>query len=79
MADARNEMEHAFFAGHRSPTTPFVVNDSVEVIAGPHASRRGAVISIDTSAPEVQLRVELENGHDVLVRVQDIRLVDAER
>ena len=69
-------MQDAFFAGHRSAAVPFVINDPVEIVAGPHAGRHGAVISIEAVAPELHLRVELDDGHDAVVVAHQVRLME---
>ena len=62
MVQVPKELEDAFFGGHRSARVPFVVNDSVDVLAGLHAGRRAAVISILAIEPELELCVELDDG-----------------
>ena len=41
MALVPEALEKAFYAGHRSESVPFVINDSVVVVAWPHAGRYG--------------------------------------
>ena len=70
------EVDDAFFESRRSSSVPFVINDSVAVIAGPHMGRQGAVISIEAVAPELCLRVELDDGSDVPLLASCVRLVE---
>ena len=69
-------MEEAFFEGRRSASVPFVINDSVDVVGGPHAGRGGAVIAVLAIEPELEVCVELSDGTDIHLVAKDIRLVN---
>ena len=53
-----NEVSDHFYAGHRTDQVRFVINDAVRIMAGPHAKRTGAVISVLTIEPETTFLIE---------------------
>jgi hypothetical protein len=61
MRDMPSKMNDDFYGGRRSEKMPFVVNDDVEVVGGPHAGRLAAVISVESLDPTALL-VELGDG-----------------
>ncbi len=68
------DLEEAFMAFRRSDRVTFCLNDAVEIIAGPHAGRGGAVISLTAVDPNVESLVELsDTGRDVRVLQSDLR------
>ena len=50
--------ERAFFAGERTETVRFGINDSVQVVSGEHAGRLGSVIALLTVKPSTEYLVE---------------------
>ena len=73
--DVPAEIDEAFYAGKMLPALPFVANDSVDVVRGPHRGRGGAVISIEAMSPNPRLLVELEDGTDAVLDASSLRLV----
>ena len=70
------KLEKEFFQSKRSETLPWVINDAVEITSGPHAGKRGSVISISSVEPELTYSVELGNGTgDVLVTAKQAKLI----
>lgn len=67
-------VDEAFFAGARSATVPFVVNDAVRVSSGPHEGRSGAVISIESTTPTMRTLVETGDGEEIVVDVSTLTL-----
>lgn len=66
-----------WFAGRTVPGGRFRHNESVRVIAGEHAGKFGALISVESLKPEPVYVVELSSGEgDVLL--PDSRLEAAE-
>lgn len=51
-------LERAFFAGERTETVRFGINDSVQVVSGEHAGRLGVVIALLTVDPSTEYLVE---------------------
>ena len=77
MRDVPKQVDDAFYSATRSEEVPLVINDSVEITAGLHAGRGGAVISIEATQPVMTLRVELgDTGEDVIVQIGDLRRYD---
>ncbi len=62
-----------WFSRQVLPGIQFSLNDSVEVIAGPHAGSFGAVISPVAFAPDPRFLVELGSGVDVEVAQSELR------
>ncbi len=78
MSDVPKRVEEAFYSGKRTNEIPFAINDCVEVVVGPQAGRAGAVIPIESTHPEVTLRVELgEDGKDVVVSIAALATTDS--
>ena len=71
-----DETDALFFAGKRSKEMPFVVNDTVLITNGPYQERLGAVISPAPTAIEPSFQVELSEGRDIVVRADDLALVN---
>ena len=69
-----NDVERDFFAGVRTESVRFVINDPVEIGRGEHEGCRGSVISVLSVAPEVEYLVELGGSvaGDVTVRQDDL-------
>ncbi|MBL8756618.1 MAG: hypothetical protein JNK15_25205 [Planctomycetes bacterium] len=76
MAPIPKEYDEQFFFSRRTPSVPFVINDAIEVVDGPHTGRFGSVVSIAAVAPELVLLVELGDGADVQLVAKHIRLID---
>lgn len=51
-------LERAFFAGERTETVLFVLNDSVRVVSGTHDGRLGSVIALLAVDPRTEYLVE---------------------
>ena len=70
------DLEEAFFAGRRSKALPFVVNDPVQIVTGPHVGLGGAVISPVLSGSGLRYLVELGESPfgDVTVPAQWLEL-----
>ena len=76
MRDIPKSVAEAFYSGKRTSEVRFAVNDSVEIVAGPHAGKGGAVISVESLEPEVTVLVELgPDGADVIVPVASLRAI----
>ena len=65
-----------FYDGRRSVALPFVVNDDVQVVAGPYAGRRGAVVGLDWAREPLQFLVAFGDGTDELLPAMHVRLID---
>ena len=74
MRDAHDEVHDAFYAARRSPSLPFVLNEGVQIEAGPHQGERGSVVSIHSLRPTLAFLVELGNGQDVAVEAKHLKL-----
>lgn len=66
------EIDADFFDNRRSSRMPFCVNDSVDVLSGPHAGRRAAVISVESWEPTTLL---VEFGDDGSCATLDSRVL----
>jgi hypothetical protein len=76
MRSVSKETGDAFWAGRRSEELPFVVNDAVEILGGPHVQERGAVISIELTQPELAFLIELgSDGREAVVAASLLRLL----
>lgn len=53
-----NEVTDRFYAGNRTDTVRFVINDPVRIESNSHAGRTGAVMSIISLVPEATSLVE---------------------
>lgn len=74
MRDIPKDIDDAFMMGKRTEGIPFAINDSVDIVSGPHADQTGAVIAIESLHPTATFRIELGNaGGDVIVPVSDLR------
>ena len=67
-------LEQDFYAGRRSPTLAFGVDDEVEVTAGEYAGRRGWLVAIDRREAEPRFLVEFGDGTDELVGQSEVRM-----
>jgi hypothetical protein len=76
MTGVPQDLETAFFASARSPSIPFVINDAVAIVGGPHAGHDGAVISITAIKPDLELLVELGDGSEVRLPARHLRLLE---
>jgi hypothetical protein len=64
-------------AGELPEGASFAQNDAVEVVAGPHAGERGAVVLLLMLQPEPLYLVKLAStGRDVRVRQSRLRRVE---
>ena len=72
-----SELSDAFYDGQRSKDLPFIVNDSVVVIAGPNRGRQGAAITLDCATAELSILVEFGDGTDELIPVSNLELHEA--
>ncbi|MCR9161673.1 MAG: hypothetical protein NXI35_13375 [bacterium] len=68
------EARTAFYAMARSEEVPFVVNDVVDLVTGPHAGTGGALISIESVDPLTYLVERGDGGGDLLVPAKNLRL-----
>jgi hypothetical protein len=66
-----------WYAGRTVPGGRFRHNESVHVIAGEHAGKRGALISVESLKPEPVYLVELGSGEGDLL-LPDSSLAPAE-
>jgi hypothetical protein len=70
-------VRNAFYVGRRGPGLPLCINDSVEVVYGEHAGRRGAVISIESVGNDPTYLIEFgDTGVDALFVASVLRLVE---
>jgi hypothetical protein len=67
-----DEVDRRFLASEPIEGVVFLLNDSVEVITGPHCGARGAVVGLDALTPEPIYVVELGNGQDVHLKESEI-------
>ena len=71
-----SELEKEFYEEKRSEILPFVINDAVEVIDGPHQGKRAAVISIYSVSPELTYLIEFGDGSgDIEILYKLLRLL----
>ncbi len=76
MRDVPKPVDEAFYSEKRTDDVPFSVNDSVEIVSGPHVGSVGAVISVESLQPEVTFLVELgPDGTDVIVSAASLRAI----
>jgi hypothetical protein len=68
-------LNEAFFAGVRSASMPYCVNDLVEVVAGAHSGVRGWTVLIDIRGVVVRFLVEFVDGTDELFLASDLTLI----
>ena len=79
MTTVPESLREDFFAGRRSRKLPFCVNDGVDVVAGEHAGRRAAVISIEGVDPDTRYLVEFgDTGGDAVVGASELQPVRAQ-
>ena len=66
-----------WLAGEEVPGVAFAHNESVEILAGPHAGESGAIVLLLGIAPEPTYLVELGSARgDVRVRQSSLRSVE---
>ena len=64
-----------FYDGQHDELVPLCVNDSVDVIAGKHRGRGGAVISIESIGEDPEFLVEFgDTGEDAVLRSSTLSL-----
>ena len=64
----RRQVDELWFSQQLVPGAAFKLNDSVEITAGEHAGKSGAVISLEALEPEPLYLVEMGDGsRDALV------------
>ncbi len=61
----QKEVERLFMTCEPVKGLAFLLNDSVEVTAGPHRGATGAVIALRTPAPDPSYVIKLSSGQDV--------------
>jgi hypothetical protein len=67
-----------FYAGQRDESVPLCMNDPVDVIAGGHQGRVGAVISIESVGDDPEFLVEFgDTGEDAVLRYSTLNLIAA--
>ena len=73
-----SDIERQFFAGVRSDTVRFVINDSVTFRDANNNQRTGSIISIHSLNPQVTYVVEPgdQPWGDILVSQYDLKLLD---
>lgn len=73
-----DHIQDAFYAGKRSESVKFVINDAVEMTTGEHAGKLCAVISIQRLEPEVVYLVEHgKDGSSIIVSESALRLIES--
>ena len=73
------EIDDKWFSSELIDGVSFKLNDSVSVIAGPHAGKSGAVISLNRLIPEPEYLVELGSGSgDIKAFQSNLRKLDDE-
>ena len=66
-----------WLAGEPVPGVAFAHNASVEILAGAHATKRGAILMLVSITPEPSYVVALGSGRgDVRVRQSDLRSIE---
>lgn len=69
-------MGDRWLAGERIPGVTFAHHESVDILTGPHAQERGAIVMLLGVDPEPVYLVELGSGRaDVRVRQSGLRTV----
>ena len=58
----RRQVDELWFNQQSVPGAAFKLNDSVEITAGVHAGKSGAVMSLETLEPEPVYVVEMSDG-----------------
>lgn len=71
----RDELDRRWTAREPVQGVAFLLNDAVQVVAGPHVGARGAVVSLLSTEP-TRYQVELSDGQEV--RLDEAALVTAE-
>lgn len=59
------EIEAAFFSQQRGGAVKFCYNDTVEVISGDHAGKKGTVVLLIDLEPEAKYMLSLSDGSDI--------------
>jgi len=73
------EVDDKWFSNESIDGVSFKLNDSVSVIAGPHAGKSGTVISLNRLIPEPEYLVELGSGAgDIKAFQSNLRKLDDE-
>ncbi len=67
-----HEVGRRWMAGEPVKGVAFRLNDSVQVVAGPHCGACGSVISLTEASPQPIYLVELGDGSDVRLQQADI-------
>jgi hypothetical protein len=73
----RHELDHRWMAREPVEGIAFLLNDSIQVVAGKHRGARGAVISLVEASPPVYV-VELADGTEARLRETDLVTATAE-
>jgi hypothetical protein len=73
----QDEIEHRWMAREPVEGVAFLLNDSVQVVTGPHSGLRGAVISLAKASPPAYV-VELGDGREVHFGQADLVTATAE-
>ena len=68
------EVEGAFFAQQRSDTVKFCYNDTIEVVTGDHAGKKGIVVLMLEMEPEIKYMLSLDDGTDIETEQGSIKL-----
>jgi Immunity protein 53 len=66
------EVDQRWMAREPVDGVAFLLNDSVQVVAGPHCGARGAVVSLIETSPQPIYLVELGNGIEARMQQADI-------
>jgi len=74
-----NEVSEQFFAGERTESVRFVVNDSVRVTSGLNKKRTGSVVSIFSLEPVTTYLIEpgTEPWGDFQAAQSDLELIES--
>lgn len=80
MPHVPDDMTQAFFAGRRTASLLFSVNDSVVITDGPHKGRKGSVVVLRSIEPIVEFTIEMgdEPYEDIAVAQDSLMLLSSE-
>jgi len=77
MRDVPKSIDLAFYAGRRTESLGWAVDDAVTVLSGPRAGDVASVISIERIHPHVELLVEYgTDGESVVVLVEKVERIE---
>ena len=73
--DIPDEVMRKFMNFERTARVKFCLNDSIQVKSGKYKGTHAAVISINSFMPEIEYLIESSDGYDLIVKQEEIELV----